>query len=62
MIDIIDDHSYIVGWGLFREQKAEHVIEGIQEAKLTIMAPKEVLSDNGRQFVSWHGTTDSRCY
>jgi len=58
LIDIIDDHSrYIVGWGLFREQKAEHVIKVFQEAVDHYGPPKEVLSDNGRQFVSWHGTT-----
>jgi len=33
LIDILDDHSrYIVGWGLFREQKAEHIITVFQEA------------------------------
>lgn len=58
LIDILDDHSrYLVGWGLFREQKAEHVIKVFQEAVDHYGPPKEILSDNGRQFVSWHGTS-----
>ena len=46
-----------MGWGLFREQKAEHVIKVFQEAVDHYGPPKELLSDNGRQFVSWHGTS-----
>jgi transposase len=53
MIGIIDDHSrYIVGWGLFRQQNAEAVLEVLRGALGQWGAPREILSDNGRQFVA----------
>jgi transposase InsO family protein len=58
MIGIIDDHSrYIVGWGLFRQQNAEAVLEVLKGALGQWGAPREILSDNGRQFVAWRGET-----
>jgi transposase InsO family protein len=56
LIGIVDDHSrYIVGWGLFRQQKADAVLEVLKGAIGQWGAPREVLSDNGRQFVAWRG-------
>lgn len=56
LIGIIDDHSrYIVGHGLFRQQKAEAVLEVVKGAIGQWGAPREILSDNGRQFVAWQG-------
>jgi transposase InsO family protein len=56
LIGIIDDHSrYIVGWGLFRQQTAEAVLEVTKGAIGQWGAPREILSDNGRQFVAWRG-------
>lgn len=56
VIGFLDDHSrFIVGWGLYRFQTAANVQEvfraGIEKHGL----PKEVLSDNGRQYYSWRG-------
>lgn len=56
LVGIIDDHSrYIVGHGLYRQQKAEAVLEVVKGAIGQWGAPREILSDNGRQFVSWRG-------
>jgi len=56
LIGIIDDHSrHIVGWGLFRQQTAEAVLEVTKGAIGQWGAPREILSDNGRQFVAWRG-------
>ncbi len=58
LIGIIDDHSrYMVGWGLFRQQTAASVLEVVKGAIGEWGAPAEILSDNGRQFVAWRGTT-----
>jgi transposase InsO family protein len=58
LVGIIDDHSrYIVGHGLFRQQKAEAVMEVVKGAIGQWGAPREILSDNGRQFVAWRGKT-----
>ncbi len=57
LIGIIDDHSrYLVGWGLYRQQTADAVMEVVKGAIGQWGAPREILSDNGRQFVAWRGT------
>ena len=56
LVGMIDDHSrYIVGHGLFRQQTAEAVLEVVKGAIGQWGAPREILSDNGRQFVAWRG-------
>jgi transposase InsO family protein len=58
LVGIIDDHSrYITGWGLFRQQNADAVLEVTKGAIGQWGAPREILSDNGRQFVAWRGRT-----
>ncbi len=58
LIGIIDDHSrFMVGWGLFRQQTAASVLEVVKGAIGQWGAPREILSDNGRQFVAWRGET-----
>lgn len=58
LVGIIDDHSrYLVGWGLFRQQTAAAVLEVVNGAIGQWGAPREILSDNGRQFVAWRGET-----
>jgi len=59
LVGIIDDHSrYIVGHGLFRRQTKDVVLEVVRGAIGEWGAPRELLSDNGRQFVAWRGKTD----
>jgi transposase InsO family protein len=58
LVGIIDDHSrYIVGHGLFRQQTADTVLEVVKGAIGQWGAPRDILSDNGRQFVAWRGKT-----
>jgi transposase InsO family protein len=58
LIGYIDDYSrYIVGLGLYRSQTAEHVIEVYRRAMSEYNPPKEMLTDNGRQYTNWRGTT-----
>ena len=58
LIGYIDDYSrYIVGLGLYRSQTAEHVLETYRRAIGEYGVPKEMLTDNGRQYVNWRGTT-----
>ena len=56
LVGIIDDHSrYIVGQGLYRRQTGDAVMEVVKGAIGQWGTPREILSDNGRQFVSWKG-------
>jgi transposase InsO family protein len=58
LVGIIDDNSrFLVGWGLFRQQGADAVLEVLKGAIGQWGAPREILSDNGRQFVAWRGET-----
>ncbi|MCB2181221.1 MAG: IS481 family transposase [Desulfobulbaceae bacterium] len=58
LIGYIDDYSrYITGLGLYRSQTAEHVLETYRRATGEYGVPKEMLTDNGRQYVNWRGTT-----
>jgi transposase InsO family protein len=58
LIGFLDDYSrYVVGLDLFRSQTAEHVLEVYRTAIAEYGVPKEMLSDQGRQYSSWRGTT-----
>ena len=58
LIGFIDDYSrYITGLGFYRSQTAEHVLETYRRATGEYGVPKEMLTDNGRQYVNWRGTT-----
>jgi len=58
LIGYIDDYSrYITSLGLFRSQTAEHVIETYRCGVAEYGVPKEMLTDNGRQYTNWRGTT-----
>ena len=58
LIGFIDDYSrYIVSLGLFRSQTAEHVLETYRRAVGEYGVPCEMLTDNGRQYTAWRGTT-----
>jgi len=59
LIGFIDDHSrYITGLGVYMLQKAENVLEVYRRAAGEYGAPKEMLTDNGRQYVNWRGKTE----
>ena len=58
LIGFLDDYSrYVVGLDVFRSQTAEHVLEVYRRAVADYGVPKEMLSDQGRQYSSWRGTT-----
>jgi len=58
LIGFIDDYSrYIVGLGLYASQTAEHVLETYRKAMSEYGVPKEMLTDNGRQYTNWRGKT-----
>ncbi len=56
LIGYIDDYSrYITGLELFRSQTGQNVIEVYRRAASEYNPPKEMLTDNGRQYTSWRG-------
>ena len=58
IIAFMDDYSrYLVGLGLYRSQTAESVLEVFRRAVGDYGVPKEMLTDNGRQYTNWRGTT-----
>ncbi|MEI6149508.1 MAG: integrase core domain-containing protein [bacterium] len=58
LIGFIDDHSrYITGLELYRTMTAENVLEVYRRATGTYGVPKEMLTDNGRQYTNWRGKT-----
>ncbi len=55
----LDDYSrYIVSWGLYLHQKQDIVIETLLDGIERFGKPKEVLSDQGRQYFAWRGKGD----
>ena len=58
LIGFIDDYSrYITSLGLYRSQTAEHVLEIYRRGVAEYGVPREVLTDNGRQYTNWRGKT-----
>jgi transposase InsO family protein len=58
LIGFIDDYSrYMVGLELYRSQAADQVLEVYRRAVGEYGVAKEVLTDRGRQYTSWRGTT-----
>jgi len=55
----LDDYSrYIVSWGLYLHQKQDVVIETLLSGVERFGKPKEVLTDQGRQYFAWRGKSD----
>jgi transposase InsO family protein len=58
LIGFIDDYSrYVVGLELYRSQTAEQVLEVYRRAVGEYGVPKEMLTDRGRQYTTWRGST-----
>jgi transposase InsO family protein len=58
LIAFMDDYSrFIVGADLFRSPTAQAVIEVYRVAVGEFQPPKEMLTDNGRQYTSWRGVS-----
>ena len=58
LIGFIDDYSrYMVGLGLHVSQTADNVLDVYRRAVSEYGVPKEMLTDNGRQYTSWRGNT-----
>jgi transposase InsO family protein len=52
----LDDHSrYVVSWALGLQQRSELVTEALLEGLARFGKPKEVLTDQGRQYFAWRG-------
>jgi hypothetical protein len=47
----------MVGLGLYRSQTAAHVLETYRRAVAEVGVPREMLTDNGRQYTNWRGKT-----
>ena len=55
----LDDFSrYVVSWNLQTSQRADLVIEALLEGIARFGRPREVLTDQGRQYFSWRGKCD----
>jgi hypothetical protein len=58
LVAFMDDHSrFVVGYALHASCTAPLVIEAFKAAVVSVGAPKEVLTDNGPQYVTWRGTS-----
>jgi transposase InsO family protein len=58
LIGFMDDYSrFLVGLELYRSQTAENVLELYRRAVGEFGVPREMLTDNGRQYASWRGLT-----
>jgi transposase InsO family protein len=55
----MDDHSrFVVGHALAHHQKSALVMEAFERGIAAYGNPKEVLTDNGRQYTVWRGKTE----
>lgn len=58
-VGYIDDCSrYMVAMEVFTAQTAANVIGTYRQGRMEYGTPSEMLTDNGRQYTAWRGTTD----
>ncbi len=58
LIGFIDDYSrYVVGLEIYRSQTADQVLEVYRRAVGEYGVAKEMLTDRGRQYTNWRGST-----
>lgn len=56
LVAFLDDHSrFVVSYGLHASQSAALVLEVFRAGITSYGTPKEVLTDNGTQYVTWRG-------
>lgn len=56
LVAYMDDHSrYLVSYGLHASQSTALVLETLREGIASYGPPKELLTDNGAQYVTWRG-------
>jgi len=61
LVVFMDDHSrFVVGYGLHASASGALVREVFEAAIASYGAPKEVLTDNGSQYVTWRGKSAFR--
>jgi len=59
LVAFVDDHSrFVVSWALSTHQRAELVSEALMDGVARFGKPKEVLTDQGRQYFAWRGKSD----
>ena len=59
LVAFMDDRSrYVVSFGLHAHQKSEIVLEALADGISKYGRPKEVLTDQGRQYFAWRGKCD----
>jgi transposase InsO family protein len=59
LVAFLDDHSrYVVGYGLHASASGAMVREVFEAAVANFGAPREVLTDNGTQYVTWRGKSE----
>lgn len=58
LVAFLDDHSrYITSYGLYASASTALVVETLRAAIASYGKPKEVLTDNGPQYVTWRGVS-----
>ncbi len=63
VIACLDDYSrFVVSIGLFRRQTTDRCMDVLRGAIERYGMPKEVLTDNGRQFYTWRGRSQFQKY
>ena len=59
LVAFIDDRSrYVVSFALAHQQRGDLVIEALRDGIARFGKPKEVLSDQGRQYYAWRGKSE----
>ena len=63
VIACLDDYSrFVVSIGIFRSQTTDRVLDVVKSAIEKYGMPKEILTDNGRQFYTWRGRSEFQKY
>jgi transposase InsO family protein len=59
LVAFLDDHSrYLVSWALAHHQRSTLVLEALARGIAEYGAPREILTDQGRQYTAWRGSTE----